>query len=220
MRDPKVPAPAAGGDRVAARFAMLRNPHPAVELTAAPHSRVDGGHASELVPVREGLREQCHPLPLRTAIGRAAHSYQVARLDPVGTNVDRGPGGEGSGREREHEGGGETEGEPARRRVDWPAGLAASLARGSSDAMVCAAGPVSQSPGSFGPACALGVFAAEAERPIPVTRGETGTKTWEMDRDVSGCGCRAVGRHADPELTGRFCFHAKAEVGPMRMRRE
>ena len=123
MRDPKVPAPAAPGDRVAARFAMLRNPHPAVELTAATRLRVDGGHARELVPVREGLREQCHPLPLRTAIGRAAHSYQVARLDPVGTNVDRGPGGEGSGREREHEGGGETEAEPARRRVeDGPSG--------------------------------------------------------------------------------------------------
>lgn len=118
MRERKVPAPAAAGDRVAARFAMLRDPHPAVELTAAPHLRVDGGHARELVPVREGLREQCHPLPRRTTTGRAVDAYPMARLDPVGANVDRGPGGEGGGREREHEGGGETEREPARRRVE------------------------------------------------------------------------------------------------------
>ncbi len=115
MGERKVPAPAAAGDRVAARFAMLRNPHPAVESTAAPDRRVDGGHAGELVPMREGLREQCHPIPHRTAIGRAANAYPVARLYPVGANVDRGPGGEGEGggREREHEGGGEGEGEPA-----------------------------------------------------------------------------------------------------------
>jgi hypothetical protein len=120
MGERKVPAPAAAGDRVAARFAMLRNPHPAVESTAAPDRRVDGGHAGELVPMREGLREQCHPIPHRTAIGRAANAYPVARLDPVGANVDRGPGGEGEGggREREHEGGGETEGKRARRRVE------------------------------------------------------------------------------------------------------
>ena len=97
---------------------MLRNPHPAMEFTAASHLRVDGGNAGELVPVREGLREQRHPLPRPTTTGRAADAYQVARLDPVGANVDRAPGGEGSGREREHEGGGETEGEPARRRVE------------------------------------------------------------------------------------------------------
>src|SRR4051812_20987563 len=118
MRERKVPAPAAAGDRVAARLAMLRNPDVAVELTAAPNLRVDGGHAGELVPVREGLREQCHTVPHRTAIGRAADAYPVARLDPVGANVDRGPGGEGGGREREHEGGGETEREPAPRRVE------------------------------------------------------------------------------------------------------
>jgi hypothetical protein len=84
-----------------------------MEFTAASHLRVDGGNAGELVPVREGLREQRHPLPRPTTTGRAADAYQVARLDPVGANVDRAPGGKGGGREREHEGGGETEGEPA-----------------------------------------------------------------------------------------------------------
>ena len=84
----EVAAPTPALDRVATRGAMGRNPHPAPELTAAPHLREDGRHTCELMPMGKGPGEQRHLVPTWTAMSRATDVHPMASLDTVRAKVN------------------------------------------------------------------------------------------------------------------------------------
>src|SRR5206468_5181034 len=53
------------------------------EVAAALHTSKDGGHPSELMPVREGFGEERHLVADRTAVSRATDADPVTGLDLV-----------------------------------------------------------------------------------------------------------------------------------------
>jgi hypothetical protein len=93
----EIAAATAARERVAARVATGRNPHPAPEVTAALHMSEDGGHPSEIMPMREGPGEQRHLVSGWTVTSRATDVDPVAGLNLVGMHVKGGAGGEGGG---------------------------------------------------------------------------------------------------------------------------